>query len=76
MCCWFPFPTVVTVVHHVNWCLWGVVLTGYYFHLSVHISVASCFSGMVRVDVLESYIVPRITNKNEASFVRLIKICH
>ncbi len=28
ICTWFPFPTVVTVVHHVNWGLGGVVLTG------------------------------------------------
>ncbi len=43
ICSWFPFPTVVTIVHNVNWSIGGIALTAY-FRLSVHISVASCFA--------------------------------
>ncbi len=40
---WFPFSLIVTVVHHVNWCLWGVVLARC-AQWSVHGSLTKCFA--------------------------------
>ncbi len=53
ICTWFPFPIVVTVVHHVNWSLEGVVLTGC-AQRSVHGSFVRSFIVQLGIAIIEA----------------------